>query len=199
MLLTLSSLPPLPASRCQELHRQRRSLFSQIPPIDQANRKPCLCLISAQLKPSAAVLKDREPQAFKHSRYIWLPNFDMKNLKISAFTPWGSAARLKDMKSLRIYSSFLWNAKNKAANAHKPRRQTLREGNAGTLKMEAQRDETCGISSAPAQAGRPHPVIMLYTTVSQSIIILLLKQLQINTEYLNVNSLSFFFFWLFIS
>ena len=121
-----------------------------------------------------------------------------KLLKISAFTPWGSAARLKDMKLLRIYSSFLWNAKNKAANAHKPQRQTLREGNAGTLKMEAQRDETCGISSAPAQAGRPHPVIMLYTTVSQSVIILLLKQLQINTEYLNVNSLSLFFFFLIV-
>lgn len=86
-----------------------------------------------------------------------------KLLKISALTPWGSAARLKDVKSLRIYNSFLWNAKNKAVNAYKAQRQTFREGNAGTLKMEVQRDEPCIISSTPTQAGRPHPVIMFYT------------------------------------
>ena len=96
------------------------------------------------------------------------------------------------MKSLKIYNSFPWNAKNKAVNAYKAQRQTFREGNAGTLKMEAQRDESCVISSAPTHAGRPHPVIMFYTTASQSIIILLPKQLQINTEYLNVNSHFFF-------
>lgn len=65
------------------------------------------------------------------------------------------------------------------------------------LKMEAQRDEPCGLRSAPTQAKRQRPVITFHPPASQSIIILLPKQLQINIVYLNEN-LHFFVFFVFL-
>lgn len=60
-----------------------------------------------------------------------------KLLKISALTPWGSAARLGGMKALRIHNSFLWNAKNKAVKAQKaetgpPRRRACGKAQNGS-------------------------------------------------------------------
>lgn len=180
----------LPFYCCQTLLSKLYCIFSQILSIDQTQRKPCFCLVSAQLKPFAAVLRDRQPQFFKTFHiYTVTSLWHAKLLKISAFTPWGSAARLEGMKSLRIHNLFLWNAKNKAVNSHKAQRQALQgEGGERTLEMEARRDEPYNIISASTQAERhaPHDFVLSHCQPLHHYSILP-KQLWIDSGYLNVN------------
>lgn len=164
----------LPFYCCQILLSKFYCIFSQILSIDQIQRKPCFCLVFAQLKLFAAVLRQAATQSFKTFHiYTVISLWHAKLLKISAFTPWGSAARLEGMKSLRIHNSFLWNAKNRLLILTKHRgRPSKEKGVREHSKWKlGEMNHTTSFQLQPRQKDM-HPMILFYLIANHFIIIL---------------------------